>query len=121
MAGEAGAKLSGGERQRISLARMILKDAPIVILDEATAAIDPYNEALIQQAIGNLCADKTLIIIAHHLSTIQTADQILVMQDGEIQAKGKHDELMERNELYRSMVKAERQAEHWNIKEVSGL
>lgn len=119
--GEAGAKLSGGEKQRISLARMILKDAPIVILDEATAAIDPYNEALIQQAIGNLCENKTLIIIAHHLNTIQSADQILVMQDGEIVAKGNHNELIETNELYKSMVEAERQAEHWNIKEVSNL
>jgi len=118
MVGEAGAKLSGGEKQRISLARMILKDAPIVILDEATAALDPYNEALIQQPIGNLCENKTLIIIAHHLNTIQSADQILVMQDGEIAAKGNHNKLIETNGLYQSMVEAQRQAEHWNIKEV---
>jgi ATP-binding cassette subfamily B protein len=118
--GEAGAKLSGGEKQRISLARMILKDAPIVILDEATAAIDPYNESLIQQAISSLCENKTLIIIAHHLNTIQSADQILVMQDGEITAKGKHNELLATNGLYKAMVDAERQAEHWNIKEVAG-
>ncbi|MFT4006281.1 MAG: ABC transporter ATP-binding protein [Lacrimispora sp.] len=118
MVGEAGAKLSGGEKQRISLARMILKDAPIVILDEATAALDPYNEALIQQAIGNLCENKTLIIIAHHLNTIQSADQILVMQDGEIAAKGNHNKLIETNGLYQSMVEAQRQAEHWNIKEI---
>lgn len=119
--GEAGAKLSGGEKQRISLARMILKDAPIVILDEATAAIDPYNEALIQQAIGSLCENKTLIIIAHHLNTIQSADQILVMQDGEIVARGSHNELLKTNELYKAMVDAEHQAEHWNIKEVADL
>ena len=117
--GEAGAKLSGGEKQRISLARMILKDAPIVILDEATAAIDPYNEALIQQAISSLCENKTLIIIAHRLNTIRSADQILVLQDGEIVAQGKHDELLERNQLYKTMVDAEQQAEHWNIKEVA--
>jgi ATP-binding cassette subfamily B protein len=119
--GEAGTKLSGGEKQRISLARMILKDAPIVILDEATAAIDPYNEYLIQQVISDLCENKTLIIIAHHLNTIQSADQIFVLQDGEITAKGKHNELLETNELYRAMVEAERQAEHWNIKEAAGL
>ena len=117
--GEAGAKLSGGEKQRISLARMILKDAPIVILDEATAAIDPYNEALIQQAISSLCENKTLIIIAHRLNTIRSADQILVLQDGEIVAQGKHDELLETNQLYKTMVDAEQQAEHWNIKEVA--
>lgn len=117
--GEAGAKLSGGEKQRISLARMILKDAPIVILDEATAAIDPYNEALIQQAIGSLCENKTLIIIAHHLNTIQSADQILVMQDGEIAACGRHQELLETNGLYKAMIAAERRAESWNIREVA--
>ena len=121
MVGEGGAKLSGGEKQRISLARMILKDAPIVILDEATAAIDPYNEALIQQAISSLCENKTLIIIAHRLNTIQSADQILVMQDGEIAARGTHGELIETSGLYRLMVDAERQAEHWNIKEVEAL
>lgn len=119
--GEAGAKLSGGEKQRISLARMILKNAPIVILDEATAAIDPYNESLIQQAISNLCENKTLIVIAHHLSTIQSADQILLLQDGEIVAKGKHNELLETNGLYKRMVDAEQQTEHWNIKEVTEL
>lgn len=121
MAGEAGAKLSGGEKQRISLARMILKDAPVVILDEATAAIDPYNESLIQQAISSLCENKTLIIIAHRLNTIQSADQILVMQEGKIAAKGTHHQLLETNGLYKVMVEAERQAENWNIKEAVSL
>lgn len=119
--GEAGAKLSGGEKQRISLARMILKDAPVVILDEATAAIDPYNESLIHQAIGSLCENKTLIIIAHRLNTVQSADQILVMQNGEIIAKGNHHSLLETNGLYRAMVEAEQQAENWNIREVVSL
>jgi ABC-type multidrug transport system, ATPase and permease components len=119
--GEAGAKLSGGEKQRISLALILLKDAPIVILDEATAAIDPYTESLIQQAISSLCENKTLIIIAHHLNITQAADQILVLQDGEIVAKGKHDELLETSVLYRTMVNAEHQADHWNIKEVASL
>lgn len=121
MAGEAGAKLSGGEKQRISLARMILKDAPVVILDEATAAIDPYNESLIQQAISSLCENKTLIIIAHRLNTVQSADQILVMQKGRIAAKGTHHRLLETNGLYKAMVEAERQAENWNIKEAVSL
>ncbi len=121
IAGEGGAKLSGGEKQRISLARMILKDAPIVMLDEATAAVDPCNEVLIQQAIVQLCENKTLIIIAHHLNTIQSADQILVMKDGELIAKGRHDELMETNELYKTMAEAEQLAEHWSIKEVAKL
>ena len=116
LAGEAGAKLSGGERQRISLARMILKDAPIVILDEATSAVDPYNEALIQQAIGRLCKNKTLIVIAHHLNTVVSADQIVVMENGGITATGSHEELMESSEMYRTLVAAERQAENWNIK-----
>lgn len=119
--GEGGAKLSGGEKQRISLSRMILKNAPIVILDEGTAALDPYNESLIQQAIGRLCANKTLIIIAHHLNTIQSADQILVMQDGEITAKGRHSGLLEASGLYRSMVEAEEKAEAWTIREVEGV
>lgn len=114
--GEAGVKLSGGEKQRISLARMILKDAPIVILDEATSALDPNNEMLIQQAIGRLCENKTLIVIAHHLSTIESADQIVVMEDGRITARGTHAELLEKSEMYNMMVAAERQAENWDIK-----
>jgi ABC-type multidrug transport system, ATPase and permease components len=114
--GEAGAKLSGGEKQRISLARMILKDAPIVILDEATSAVDPYNEALIQQAISRLCENKTLIIIAHHLNTVESADQIIVMENGCVTAAGTHVELLEKSEMYKILVAAERQAENWNIK-----
>lgn len=121
MVGEAGAKLSGGEKQRISLARMILKDAPIVILDEATSAVDPENEALIQQAIGRLCENKTLIVIAHHLNTIVSADQIVVMENGGITAIGSHEGLLESSGMYRTMIAAEQQAEHWNIKEVSNL
>ncbi len=114
--GEGGTKLSGGEKQRIALARMILKDAPIVILDEATAAVDPYNEHLIQKAISNLCENKTLIMIAHHLNIVAAADQIVLLQDGEILANGTHSELLEGSGLYRSMVEAEGQAECWNIK-----
>jgi ATP-binding cassette subfamily B protein len=116
LAGEGGAKLSGGEKQRVSLARMILKDSPIVILDEATAAIDPYNEALIQKAISALCKDKTLIVIAHRLNTIAGAAQIVVLNHGRVEAQGKHTELFSSCELYRSMVVAQREAQNWNIR-----
>jgi ATP-binding cassette subfamily B protein len=117
IAGEGGAKLSGGEKQRISLARMILKDAPILILDEATAAVDPYNEVLIQKAIANLCENKTLIIIAHHLNTVKNAAQIIVLDKGRIQAAGSHTELMEACGLYRDMWSAQNEAEKWSIRE----
>jgi ATP-binding cassette subfamily B protein len=114
--GEGGAKLSGGEKQRISLARMILKDAPILILDEATAAIDPYNEALIQTAIANLCENKTLIVIAHRLATIKNAEQIIVLDKGRVQAAGRHADLMEACDLYRDMWAAQNEAENWSIR-----
>jgi ATP-binding cassette subfamily B protein len=116
VAGEGGAKLSGGEKQRVSLARMILKDSPIVILDEATAAIDPYNEALIQKAISALCKDKTLIVIAHRLNTIVGAAQIVVLNHGRVEAQGKHEDLLSKCELYRSMFDAQREAQNWNIR-----
>ncbi len=90
--GEGGESLSGGERQRISIARCILKDAPIVILDEATASVDADNESYIQQAISELCKGKTLLVIAHRLNTIQNADQILVIAKGQIAQSGTHKE-----------------------------
>ena len=102
--GEGGASLSGGEQQRISIARCILKDAPIVILDEATASVDADNESHIQAAISELVRGKTLLVIAHRLNTIESADQILVIEDGEIAERGTHAELMEANGLYRTMV-----------------
>ena len=92
--GGAGGHLSGGERQRIAIARAMLKNAPIVILDEATSYTDPENEAVIQEAISRLTKGKTLIVIAHRLSTITDADQIVVVKDGTIQAKGTHEELL---------------------------
>ena len=101
--GEGGATLSGGEKQRISIARAILKDAPIVLLDEATASIDPDNERYIQQAISELVAEKTLIVIAHKLTTIKNADEILVIDDGEIIDRGMHDELVIKEGLYKKM------------------
>ena len=98
--GGAGGHLSGGERQRIAIARAMLKNAPIVILDEATAYIDPENEAVVQEAVSKLVAGKTLIIIAHRLSTITDSDQIVVMKDGVISNIGTHDELLKTSELY---------------------
>ena len=104
--GGAGGHLSGGERQRIAIARAMLKNAPIIILDEATAYIDPENEAVVQQAVSKLVAGKTLIIIAHRLSTITDSDQIVVMKDGSISGIGTHDELLKTSELYREMWQA---------------
>ena len=106
MVGGGGAHLSGGERQRIAIARAILKDAPIIVLDEATAYIDPENEAVIQQAVARLVADKTVIVIAHRLSTITEADNIAVVQDGRIAAQGRHEQLLESSPLYREMWQA---------------
>ena len=102
--GEGGASLSGGEQQRISIARCILKDAPIVILDEATASVDADNESHIQAAISELVKGKTLLVIAHRLNTIESADQILVIEDGEIKERGTHKDLMAFKGLYHSMV-----------------
>ena len=110
--GSAGARLSGGERQRIAIARAVLKDAPIVILDEATAFTDPENEAAIQASISGLVTGKTLIIIAHHLSTIVGADKIVVMDHGRLSAEGTHHELLESSLLYRSLWNAQQEATH---------
>jgi len=102
--GEGGASLSGGEKQRISIARCILKDSAIVILDEATASVDADNERAIQEAISELCNNKTLLVIAHRLKTIKDADQILVISDGRIIERGTHDKLVEKNGVYSHMV-----------------
>ena len=119
LAGEAGVKFSGGQKQRISIARMILKDAPIIILDEATAAVDTENEAFIQAAIDDLSRDKTVIMIAHHLNTIRDADQIIVMDSGKVIDTGRHNALLERCILYRKMVEDQNKVDNWKIKEVS--
>ncbi len=102
--GEGGASLSGGEQQRISIARCILKDSPIVILDEATSSVDADNERAIQEAISELCKDKTLLVIAHRLKTIKDADQILLISDGGISERGSHEELMAKQGTYAHMV-----------------
>lgn len=115
MVGEGGSSLSGGEKQRISIARAILKDAPIIILDEATASIDPENEHLIQQALSALTYGKTIIAIAHRLATIEQANQILVMDEGKIVQHGTHEELMAQDGIYRDFVSIRQRAEGWSI------
>ena len=104
--GGAGGHLSGGERQRISIARAMLKDAPIVILDEATAYTDPENEAILQNSIAKLVAGKTLIVIAHRLSTVKDSDRIFVVNDGNVTAHGTHEELLVSCPLYKEMWNA---------------
>ena len=115
MIGEGGGTLSGGQKQRISIARAILKDSPIIILDESTASIDPENEHLIQGALSELSKGKTVIIIAHRLATIEAADQILVVDDGQIVERGKHHELVSLGGKYAGFVKIRRDAENWQI------
>ena len=116
-AGDAGKRLSGGEKQRIAIARAILKNAPIVILDEATAFTDPQNEDKIQKSIMALSKGKTLLVIAHRLSTIQNADQIVVLKKGRIVDCGKQEELLKRCPLYADMWKAHIGAKNWSVSE----
>ena len=114
-AGDAGKRLSGGEKQRIAIARMILKNAPIIILDEATAFTDPENEDKIQKSIYELAKGKTLLVIAHRLSTIKNADNIVVLKDGNIEAQGTQEELLEKCPLYRNMWDAHIGAKNWSV------
>lgn len=113
--GEGGASLSGGEKQRISIARAMLKDAPIVILDEATANVDPENEDRLQKAIGELTKDKNIIMIAHRLKTVRHADQILVVDDGKIVQQGKHEELIGQKGIYADFVLGRNEAIGWKL------
>ena len=113
--GEGGASLSGGEKQRISIARAMLKDAGIIIFDEATANIDPENEDKLKEAIESLTKNKTVIMIAHRLKTIRNADQILVLKDGEIVERGSHEELIKNNGLYSDLINAKAKAESWKL------
>lgn len=113
--GEGGASLSGGERQRISIARAIIKDAPIIILDEATANVDPENEEALMQAIHSLTKDKTIIMIAHRLKTVERADQIVVLDKGRIVEQGKHRELLAKQGLYSRFIQERRSTASWQI------
>lgn len=113
--GENGAKLSGGERQRISIARALLKDAPIVLLDEATASLDVENETKVQGALSRLLAGKTVLVIAHRMRTVEAADRIVVLADGRVAEEGSPAKLMENNGLYRRMVELQRQSAGWQL------
>ena len=113
--GEGGASLSGGEKQRIAIARAIMKDAPIIILDEATANVDPENEKELTEAIENLTKQKTIIMIAHRLKTVRNADQILVVDKGKIVQKGKHNELVNQKGIYRNFILGRKQAVSWKL------
>lgn len=113
--GEGGASLSGGEKQRISIARAMLKDAPIVIFDEATANVDPENEDRLQKAIEALTRDKTIIMIAHRLKTVRNADQIFVVNDGRIVQQGRHDDLIQQAGIYADFVLGRKEAIGWKL------
>ena len=107
--------MSGGEKQRLSIARAMLKNAPIIILDEATANVDPENEDRLQAAIEALTHDKTIIMIAHRLKTVRNADQILVLDNGEVIQKGTHDQLIASRGIYADFVSGRKQAEGWKL------
>ena len=111
--GDNGVGLSGGQRQRISIARALLRDAPLVILDEMTSSLDPINEVKIQRAIDNLTASKTVVVIAHHLRTIQNADRIVVLNDGQVVESGKHRELLDNGGLYKELWDAQETSREW--------
>lgn len=114
--GENGAKLSGGERQRISIARALLKDAPIILLDEATASLDVENETKVQEALSHLLTGKTVLVIAHRMRTVEAADHIIVLSDGSVAEEGSPAELMNQNGLFCRMVELQRQSLGWRLK-----
>jgi ATP-binding cassette subfamily B protein len=124
--GEGGATLSGGERQRISIARAVLKDAPIVLLDEATASVDPLNERAVQAALARLVTDRTVLVVAHRLSTITSADQILVVAPPEpgapstIVEHGTHEELVDAGGVYAHLWAERMRATRWRITDQTG-
>lgn len=113
--GENGSTLSGGERQRISIARALLKNASIILLDEATASLDPENEVLVQKAIAQLVENKTVIMIAHRLRTVVDADQILVLDDGKLVEYGTHNELMKKKGVYQKLYHIQQESLGWTI------
>lgn len=113
--GEGGANLSGGEKQRISIARAILKDAPIIVLDEATANVDPENEQDLMKAIQSLTHDKTILMIAHRLKTVRKADYIYVIDKGKIAQEGNHENLIKDDGIYRRFIQTHEEAVAWKI------
>lgn len=115
MLGPGGSGLSGGQRQRISIARAILRDAPVLVLDEATASIDPDTEHLVQEALGRLMTDRTVIVVAHRLWTVTTADQLLVLDEGRVVQRGRHDHLVDEPGLYRRLWRAEQARSSWTL------
>ena len=115
MIGENGCELSGGERQRISIARAFLKDAPIILMDEATASLDVENETLIQTALSRLIRDKTVLVIAHRMRTVAGADKIVVLKDGVVAEQGSPDKLLSENGVYSRMVHLQAQGMNWSL------
>ncbi len=115
MIGENGCELSGGERQRISIARAFLKDAPIILLDEATASLDVENETLIQTALSRLIKDKTVLITAHRMRTVSGADKVVVLSDGVVKEQGSPAELIKRNGIYKHMVELQSKSSEWTL------
>ena len=113
--GENGCELSGGERQRISIARAFLKNAPIILLDEATASLDVENETLIQTALSRLIAEKTVLVIAHRMRTVAGADKIVVLSEGTVEEEGTPEELQKKDGLYARMVKLQTESQNWRL------
>ena len=115
MIGENGSTLSGGERQRISIARALLKDAPVILLDEATASLDVENESAVQEALSRLLQGKTVLVIAHRMRTVSGADHIVVLENGHVAQQGTPEELMEQGGLYRHMVELQKETARWKL------
>ena len=113
--GENGCNLSGGERQRISIARAILKDSPVILLDEATASLDAENETEIQEAISKLVKNKTVLIIAHRMRTVTNADKIVLLKDGVVKEQGNPKELLEKDSIFKDMVQKQQESLEWNL------